>query len=82
MRKTATTIRCAPRLGIASSALRVVDIDIYDPDDDRELYQTLSAFFESRGIAEAIFDMTWDDEGCLAIINDEAFDYDWGSELN
>ena len=81
MRKTVTTIRCVPRLGLDYTELRVVDIDVHDDADEDELRTVLTQWFAHRGIADALYDVDVDREGYLAIINDEAYLATWGTPL-
>lgn len=82
MNRVTTTLRCVPRLGLDHTGLRVIDLDIIQDADGGMLYQAVETYFAQRGIAEAIFDIDYDDDGPLAIINDEAYLSRWGSALN
>lgn len=81
MNRVTTTLRCVPRLGLEHTGLRVIDLEIMPDADDRSLYLAVETFFAQRGIAEAIYDIDYDDDGPLAIINDEAYLNRWGEML-
>ncbi len=49
--------------------------------EERELYEALHYWFMSRGIADAVYGLEYDDNGYFAIINDEAFDSRWGKSI-
>lgn len=78
MKKIVTTLRCVPRLGLPNTGLRVIDLDVAEDAEDRELLDAASAFFANKGIADAVYDIDVDDDGFFAIINDEAYERDWG----
>jgi len=79
MRKLQTTFRCVPRLGLDYTELRVIDLDVSDEASELELVGALTRWFAQRGIADAVYDVTVDREGPLAIINDEAYAHEWGT---
>ncbi len=81
MKKTATTMRCVPRYGYDHTNVRTIDIDLEDTDDEQELLAAVRQWFNHRGIADAVYDITVDDDGFLAVINDEAYAEDWGTPL-
>ncbi len=81
MRKTLTTIRCVPRFGFDHTEVRTIDLDLFDRADERELLTVLREWFAMRGIPDAVYDVDTDDNGFFAIINDEAFERDWGQRL-
>lgn len=82
MKKTVTTIRCVPRLGLGETQFRIVELDLYDDADEQQLFDALTAWFANRGIADAVYDINLDDEGFLAVINDEVYDRSWGVILD
>lgn len=77
-----TTLRCVPRLGLPHTQLRAIDIDINEDAEDFQLRETVDQWFAQQGIADAVYDVEFDDEGLLAVINDEAYSHDWGIVLN
>ena len=81
MKKTALMMRCVPRYGYANTEVRMVDLDVTNEYDERELLQVLHAFFATRGIGDAVYDIEVDDDGFFAVINDEAYDHEWGTAL-
>ena len=81
MKKTLTTIRCVPRYGYDHTDVRIVELDLIDEVDERELLGVLRAWFEMRGISEAVYDVAFDDDGIFAIVNDEAYHEQWGASL-
>ncbi len=81
MRKTALMIRCVPRYGYENTEVRTVDLDVPRDADERQLHEALRFFFMTRGISDAIYDVDVDDDGYFAVINDEAYDWDWGAPL-
>jgi len=82
MMKVATTLRCIPRLGLPHTQLRTIDVEFDEHAADEQLRILLSGWFAQRGIADAVYDVDFDDEGPLAIINDDAYLHDWGVILN
>lgn len=81
MRRVATTVRCVPRFGYAGTNVRTVDLDLPSGADDEVIQATLEGWFNRRGIAEAVFNIDVDDDGYFAVVNDEAFDSEWGTPL-
>ena len=81
MRKTATKIRCVPRYGYDDTEVRTIDLDITHNDDENELLRALRFWFASRGVADAVYDLAVDDNGFFAIVNDEAYAFDWGTPV-
>lgn len=81
MKRVATTIRCVPRYGYPRTEVRTIDLDLPQDADERELAEVLRYWFASRGIADALYDMDVDDDGFFAIINDEAYQQEWGTPL-
>ena len=81
MRKTVTTLRCVPRFGYEHAQVRTIDLDLFDAADEQELLTALRTWFAQRGIADAVYDVSNDDKGFFAIINDEAYREDWGEAL-
>ncbi|MBL8880869.1 MAG: hypothetical protein JNG88_17280 [Phycisphaerales bacterium] len=81
MRRVATTVRCVPRFGYAGTNVRTVDLDLPSGAEPEALQTTLEAWFNRRGIADAVFSIDVDDDGYFAVVNDEAYDADWGTPL-
>jgi hypothetical protein len=81
MRKTLTTVRCVPRYGYEHAEVRTIDLDLLDVNDERELLATARSWFAQRGIADAVYDVSSDDNGLFAIVNDEAYRQPWGEAL-
>ena len=81
MKRTTTTFRCVPRLGLDYTELRVVDLDLSDSDNEAEIRAALVEFFAHRGISDAVYDVDIDNDGYLAIINDEAYVEEWGTPV-
>jgi hypothetical protein len=81
MRKTATTIRCVPRYGLNDTQVRTIELDAPLHAGERDLRHVLEFFFASRGVADAVYDIDVVDYGYFAIINDEAYEYEWGTPL-
>lgn len=82
MRKLVTTkLRCIPRFGYSHSDVRTIDIDLPVEADDEQLQRSVNLWFAHRGIADAVYGIDYDDTGCLAIVNDEAFHESWGEPL-
>jgi hypothetical protein len=78
MRKTLTTVRCVPRFGYGYADVRTIDLDLLDSTDEHELLAALQSWFAQRGIADAVYDIATDDDGYFAVINDEAYEEEWG----
>ncbi|MCA9245073.1 MAG: hypothetical protein KDA32_14035 [Phycisphaerales bacterium] len=70
-----------PRYGYDSTGVRTIDLDMFASFTPGELYEALRVFFLSRGIEEAIYDVDHDEDGWYAIINDEAYESEWGTPL-
>lgn len=81
MRKTALMLRCVPRFGFDNSEVRTIDLDVPPGVEEEELRHAVQFFFSSRGISDALYDIDVDDYGFFAIINDEIYDWDWGTPL-
>lgn len=81
MRKTATSIRCVPRLGLDNTQVRTVDLDLPENWDETDLQVVLSNWFGARGVGDAIYAIEVDPDGFFAVINDEAFEQAWGEAL-
>jgi len=81
MRRTLTTIRCVPRYGYADTEVRTVDLELADPSDHEEVQRAMERWFGDRGLADAVYDVDWDDSGVFVIINDEAYSAEWGARL-
>ncbi len=81
MRKTLTTLRCVPRYGYDHAEVRTIDLDLLDLADEQELLAAARIWFAQRGLADAVYDVTVDDDGFFVIINDEAYRQDWGEAL-
>jgi hypothetical protein len=74
-------VRCVPRFGYDNTEVRTVDLDLPRDADENELLGALHFYFAGRGIPDAVFDIACDDNGFFAVINDEAFEWDWGKPL-
>jgi hypothetical protein len=81
MKRTATTIRCIPRLGLDSTQVRVIEVDLPEGWDDRDLQVILDGWFRQHGASEAVYSVEVDNDGYFAIINDDAFERTWGEEI-
>ena len=81
MKKTATTIRCVPRYGYEGTEVRTIDLDLADSADEHELAEAVGKWFNERGIADAVYDITLDDDGFFTVVNDEAYAAEWGTPL-
>lgn len=81
MKKTALMMRCVPRYGYDHTEVRTVDLDVPRDADEQKLQQALYVFFSAHGISDAIYDIDVDDDGFFAIINDEAYEHQWGTPL-
>lgn len=81
MKKIATTIRCVPRYGYEGTEVRTIDLDLADSADEHELVEAVGKWFAERGIADALYDITVDDDGFFAVINDEVYAAEWGTRL-
>jgi hypothetical protein len=81
MERILTTIRCVPRFGYEYTNVRTVDIDVVDANDEQELFNALTLWFNARNIPDAVYDIDVDDDGFFAIVNDEAFRQNWGTPI-
>ena len=81
MRRTLTNVRCVPRYGYDYAQVRTVELDLPESWEEGELRTVLGVYFSSRGIESAIYDIDADDDGFFAIINDEAYQAEWGETL-
>ncbi len=81
MKNTALMIRCVPRFGFDNTEVRTIDLDVPRDTDQTALQAAVEFYFASRGIPDAVYDITTDDDGFFAVINDEAFDAEWGKPL-
>ena len=81
MKKTALMIRCVPRYGFDNTEVRTVDLDLPRDADEETLREALTFYFAGRGISDALYDITVDDDGFFAVINDEAYAFHWGTPL-
>lgn len=80
MRKTLTTIRCVPRCGFDFTEVRTVDLELRET-DEQALREALRNWFAERHIQDAVYAIELDENGPLAIVNDDAFHQDWGEPL-
>lgn len=80
MRKTLTTVRCVPRCGFDFTEVRTVDLELREL-DEQALLEALRDWFAERHISDAVYAIELDENGPLAIVNDEAFRKDWGEPL-
>lgn len=81
MKKTALMIRCVPRYGYDNTEVRTVDLDVAQTAELEQLRQALYFYFAGRGVNDAVYDIGVDDYGFYAIINDEAYEVQWGRPL-
>lgn len=81
MKKTATSIRCVPRLGCENTEVRTINIDLPEDFEPEQLHAWLDTWFRQQGIADAVYDVDVADDGFFAIINDEVYQHDWGTPL-
>ena len=81
MQRIVTTLRCVPRFGYAYTEVRTVDLDVTDAHNEQELRRAVARFFAAFGIQDAVYDVDVDDDGYFAIINDEAYQVDWGEPV-
>jgi len=81
MKRVATSIRCVPRFGYEGTQMRMLELDLPAELDDETLQRSLDHYFAHLGIADAVYDITVDDDGYFAVLNDEAFDDDWGTPI-
>lgn len=80
-RKTSTKVRCVPRFGYDYADVREIEVDVENAHDDVELRTAVDKWFAHIGIAEALFDLDVDDDGYFAVVNDEAYQRNWGQPL-
>lgn len=82
MRKlVATRLRCVPRFGFSYADVRTIDVDLPVDADEQQLIASVETWFAHRGIADAVYGIDSDENGFLAIVNDEAFHGRWGEPL-
>lgn len=81
MKKTALMVRCVPRYGFDNAEVRTIDLDVPRDADEETLRHALTFYFAGRGISDAVYDVDVDDYGYFAIINDEVYDFAWGTPL-
>ncbi len=81
MKKIAYMVRCVPRFGYENTEVRSIDVESAPDAELDELRAAVEFYFASRGIGEAVFDVTVDDDGFVAVINDEAYEIAWGQSL-
>lgn len=81
MKKTALMLRCVPRFGYDNTEVRMVDLDLAPTAEPEDVRQALTLYFATRGISDAIYDVSFDDNGLFAVINDEAYEQRWGTPL-
>ena len=81
MKKTALAIRCVPRFGFENTEVRAVDLDVPPDADEPTVREALTFYFTARGIGDAVYDVTADDNGFFAIVNDEAYEVRWGTPV-
>lgn len=74
-------VRCMPRCGFDHTEVRTIDLDLPRDVEEDTLREVLTFYFASRGISDALYDITVDEYGYLAVINDEAFNAEWGAPL-
>lgn len=80
-KKLSTTVRCIPRFGYADTEVRTIDLNLRKDADESILYTELTNWFEDHGIEDAVYDVSVDNNGYIAIVNDDAYDADWGEPL-
>ena len=81
MRKTLTTVRCVPRFGYEYAQVRTVDLELLDTANEHEVLDALRTWFAQRGISNAVYDLAVDDSGFFGVINDEAYQENWGQPV-
>lgn len=81
MKKLALMVRCVPRFGYANTEVRSIDLEASHEPELEDLRRAIEFFFSSRGIADAVFDVNVDNDGYFAVINDEAYERDWGRPI-
>ncbi len=80
-RKTVTSIRCVPRYGYDFAEVRSLDVEVGNMFDEEILRDAIERFFLMQGIGDAVYAIDVDDDGYFAIINDEAYQDDWGEAV-
>lgn len=81
MRRVATTMRCVPRFGFTDTDVRTIDVDLPNDAEQEMIRDVLDGWFNRHGISEAVFSVDVDDDGYFAVINDEAYETEWGTPL-
>lgn len=81
MKKTLTSIRCVPRFGYDYTQVRSIDLEINDLHDEVEIARSVKRWFAIHGIADALYAIEVDDNGFFAVVNDEAFQQNWGAPI-
>ena len=81
MKKTALMVRCVPRYGYERTEVRTVDLDVPRNAEEEQLREALTFFFATHGISDAVYDIDVDADGYFAVINDEAYEFQWGTPL-
>jgi hypothetical protein len=81
MKKTALQVRCVPRVGCENTEVRTLDLDLPHDTSEATLHNALCFFFASQGISDAVYAVDVDHYGFFAVINDEAYEYAWGTPL-
>ena len=82
MKKLVASVRCVPRYGYDFAEVRSLDVELAGSIHDEEvLREAVERYFLSIGIGDAVFDIDVDDDGYFAIINDEAYQDDWGESI-
>ena len=81
MKRTALMVRCVPRFGYDHTEVRTIDLEVARDASEEQLRAAVTFYFAARGISEAVFDVAADDYGWYAVINDEAYEVDWGTPL-
>jgi hypothetical protein len=74
-------IRCVPRYGFQNTEVRTVDLDVPQDADESVVREALTFYFAARGISDALYDVEVDNDGFFAVVNDEAYDFRWGTPL-
>jgi len=81
MKRTALMLRCVPRYGYENTEVRTIDLSLPQDVDERQLRDAVYFYFAARGISDAVYDIDSDEQGYFAVINDEAYDFKWGTPL-
>jgi hypothetical protein len=81
MKRTALMLRCVPRYGYENTEVRTIDLPLPQDVDERQLRDAVYFYFAARGISDAVYDIDSDEQGYFAVINDEAYDFKWGTPL-